>query len=82
MASITIRDVDPEVKRRLRLRAARYGRSMEAEVREILKRASLEPSEREGNLGTQIHALFADIGGVELDIPPREPTPPPIKFRK
>jgi phosphopantothenoylcysteine decarboxylase / phosphopantothenate---cysteine ligase len=40
MASITIRRLDEEAKRRLRLRAARHGRSMEDEARIILSGAS------------------------------------------
>ena len=37
MASITIRNLDDDVKRRLRIRAAEHGRSMEEEAREILR---------------------------------------------
>jgi phosphopantothenoylcysteine decarboxylase/phosphopantothenate--cysteine ligase len=37
MASITIRGLDEELKQRLRLRAARNGRSMEDEARTILR---------------------------------------------
>ena len=36
MASLTIRNLDNDLKARLRLRAARHGRSMEAEARTIL----------------------------------------------
>jgi phosphopantothenoylcysteine decarboxylase/phosphopantothenate--cysteine ligase len=36
MASLTIRKLDPAVKESLRVRAARHGRSMEEEVRQIL----------------------------------------------
>lgn len=46
MAVLTIRNLPDEVRDRLRLRAAQSGRSMEAEVREILTRASLEPQEK------------------------------------
>ncbi|MCC5885082.1 MAG: Arc family DNA-binding protein [Gammaproteobacteria bacterium] len=45
MAVLTIRNLPDEVRDRLRLRAARAGKSMEAEVREILIQASVEPSE-------------------------------------
>jgi plasmid stability protein len=72
MASLTIRNLDEAVKRRLRVRAAEHGRSMEEEVREILRGAVGEvpaPS----NLGRSIHARFAALGGVELDLPPRGP---------
>ena len=77
MASITVRNLDEDVQQRLRQRAARHGRSMEEEVRDIL-RAALGPEvapEREAapatGLGTAIHELFKPFGGVELDIPPR-----------
>ncbi|MEE4383898.1 MAG: plasmid stabilization protein, partial [Pseudomonadales bacterium] len=43
MASITIRNLDEAVKRRLRMRASEHGRSMEEEVREILRSAVAEP---------------------------------------
>jgi len=39
MATLTIRNVDAGVRERLRVRAARHGRSMEAEVRSILSEA-------------------------------------------
>lgn len=71
MAVITVRGVDDHVKQALRERAARHGRSMEAELRVILADAATIPSQRRG-LGSAIHALFAEIGGVELDIPPRD----------
>ena len=45
MASLTIRNLDPAVKDRLRVRAAERGRSMEEEARVILRRAMREPCE-------------------------------------
>jgi len=69
---LTIRNIDDELKDRLRVRAAQHGRSMEAEVREILS-AALE--EDEIPLGTAIRARFADIGGVELELPDRKQHP-------
>ena len=42
MASITIRNLDPAVKDRLRVRAAEHGRSMEEEARLILRRVVVE----------------------------------------
>jgi antitoxin FitA len=75
MASITIRRLPETTKRRLRLRAARNGRSMEQEAREILKGA-LQQTERESeNLGDAIRKKFAPFGGVDLKIPKREPIP-------
>ena len=80
MASITVRNLDDDVKQRLRVRAAVNGRSMEAEAREILKSALAVEAGPAGNLGTVIHELLAPYGGVELDIPPREQMREPPKF--
>jgi len=73
MASITIRNLDDDLKRRLRVRAAENGRSMEAEMREILRHAVSPPSAPQ-NLGQSIHERFAAIGGVELSPVQREPS--------
>ena len=73
MASIIIRNLEEGVKTRLRVRAARNGRSMEEEARVILRRAvGRGPVPAEG-LGTALRELFKPLGGVELDIPAREP---------
>ena len=79
MASITIRNLDDGLKRRLGIRAAELGRLMEEEVRKILRQAigRTTPSE---NLGEAIHRRFAAMGGVELDLPPREPMPEPPRY--
>jgi len=45
MASITIRQLDESLKQQLRLRAASHGRSMEDEVRTILRAAAVGPAE-------------------------------------
>jgi plasmid stability protein len=74
MASITIRNLDESVKRRLRMRAAKHGRSMEEEAREILK-IGVATSEREPNLYESIRALFEPLGGVELPEYPRRKEP-------
>lgn len=70
MAAITVRSLDDHVKRRLRIRAAQHGRSMEAEVRAILVDAVTDDEEPK-DFFTRLHERFAAIGGVELDIPPR-----------
>ena len=62
MASITIRNLDDGLKRRLRIRAAENGRSMEEEVRDILRRTVGE-SPPPNDLGRAIHARFAALGG-------------------
>jgi antitoxin FitA len=74
MPTLTIRDIDEDLKARLRIRAAENGRSMEAEVRAILRSAldSEAPTER---LGSWIHARAAEVGGIELDLPPRTELP-------
>ena len=80
MASITIRNLDDDVKTRLRVRASANGRSMEEEARLILAEAvDREPAPRQG-LGTAIHELFEPFGGVELVLPPREPMRDPPRF--
>lgn len=82
MASMTIRDIDEKLKAKLRIQAARHGRSMEDEARDILRTAlSVEPS-RTGGLVEAIRARFEPFGGVELEIPPREPMREPIDFDK
>ncbi|PWK62008.1 FitA-like ribbon-helix-helix domain-containing protein [Roseicyclus mahoneyensis] len=79
MASITIRNLDDEVKRRLRVRAAEHGRSMEEEAREILRQVVALPTVPK-NLGRAIHERFAAIDGVNLEIPPRSPMRAPPDF--
>jgi antitoxin FitA len=79
MASITIRNLDDEVKRRLRVRAAEHGRSMEEEAREILRQV-VGQEKPAHNLAAAIRARVAPLGGVELDLPPREPMREPPAF--
>lgn len=81
MASITIRDLDPELKARLRVRAAQHGRSMEEEVRVILRAAIAERQTVERGLAKSIHRRFKAVGGVELGVPEREPMRAPPKPR-
>ena len=68
MATLMIRDLDEDVKARLRIQAAEHGRSMEAEARALLA-AALSGRRPPRGLGSYIAEQFADIGGVELDIP-------------
>lgn len=79
-STLTIRRLDPEVKDRLRLRAIRHGRSMEAEAREILKQVLAARPETGEELYTAIRRRFAPLGGVELDLPSRAPGRPPPDF--
>lgn len=71
MANITIRNLDDSLKSKLRIRAARLGRSMEEEVRVILKGVLLE-EDFPPSLGESIHQRFADLGGFDLPLSARE----------
>ncbi len=68
MAAITIRNLDDSLKTKLRMRAASHDRSMEEEVRAILREAF---QDEERGLGTLIHERFLAAGGVELASPDR-----------
>ena len=79
MASITIRNLDEETKDRLRIRAARRRRSMEDEARNILREALASDAATPGNLAASIAARFKPLGGIDLELQPREPMrEPPI----
>ena len=80
MATLTIRQLDEKTKTRLRVRAAHHGRSMEEEAREILRLALTAPRQARGNLADAIRRRFAPFGGVELELPPREPVREPPDF--
>ena len=74
MVSRTIRNLDEQLKNRLRMRAASRGRLMEDEARDILRAAiATELRPKKGNLATRIRSRMAKIGGIELEIPAREP---------
>ncbi|WP_329001912.1 plasmid stabilization protein [Kribbella sp. NBC_00709] len=79
MAAITVRNLDDDVKHRLRVRAAKHGRSMEAEVRAILVEVVAEDVVPK-NILERLHERFAELGGVELDIPPRTGTHRAVDF--
>ena len=76
MASITIRNLDEIVKARLRQRAARHGRSMEAEARAILA-ANLCAPQGGQDLALAIRRRFEALDVESLPIPPRQPVRPP-----
>jgi plasmid stability protein len=68
MAQLVVRNLENSVKLRLQRRAARRGRSMEEEVRDILRDAVKEEEANAGGLGTAISSLFRKVG-FEKDIP-------------
>ena len=81
MSSLTIRNLDPALKAKLRVRAAKRGLSMEEEVRQILGAVLVEtpvPQQTGADLADAIQALFAPLGGLPdleplLDDPVRDP---------
>ncbi|WP_207212396.1 FitA-like ribbon-helix-helix domain-containing protein [Sphingobium cupriresistens] len=72
MAVMTIRNIDDTIKKRLRVRAAVNGRSMEDEARDILRSALSTDDPRPRNLAHAIHERFGVLGGVDLPDVPRE----------
>jgi plasmid stability protein len=73
VGTLTIRNLEDPLKRRLRLRAAARNRSMEEEARQILRAALQEPAVPTPDLGARIRARFAGLGDVQLPIEAREP---------
>ena len=68
MAQLVVRNLEQSVKTRLQRRAKRHGRSMEEEVREILRHAANETDASSKGLGTEIASLFKGTG-IRSDIP-------------
>jgi antitoxin FitA len=80
MAQLIVRNLDDSVKRKLQRRAARNGRSMEEEVRDILRDAVKDEGHRRGGFGTEAVKLFRGIG-LEKPIPELRGYPvKPVKF--
>ena len=71
MASLTVSNLDDDLKQKLKVRAAKNRRSMAEEARNILADAVGQDTEEFG-LGTAIRKLFAPYGDVVLEIPPRD----------
>ena len=72
MAAVVIRNLPEETHRALKERAARNGRSTEAEIREIIEKA-VRPQTRV-RLGSELAAIGRQAGGVDLEIK-RDKTP-------
>ena len=64
MSSLTVRNLPEATHRALKLRAARHGRSTEAEVRLILEQAV---APRAG-LGSTLAAIGRSVGGAEIEL--------------
>ncbi len=71
--AVTVRGLTPQLKARLRVRAAHNGRSMEAEARAILEAALSAPDDESTDLGAFARGLIAPIGGIDLVLPSRDP---------
>ena len=82
MASMTIRNIDDQLKARLRVRAAKHGHSMEDEARDILRAALFTQASRARSLVEAIRARIEPLGGVELDTGPREPIREPVTLER
>lgn len=84
MSTLTIRKLEPQLKDKLRLVAAAHGRSMEEEVRNILRTALAQPADATGvggvGMGSRMHARFASFGGIELRLPERTDMPRAASF--
>ena len=78
MAGLVIRNIEADLKERLRVRAARHGRSMEEEARRILRAACPAPEPHE-NLADLAEELFGNEG-VDLEAHPATPLRPPPEF--
>ena len=76
MASLTIRNLNDDLKASLRLQAARHGCSMEQEAREILRRAVM-PAANEPGFAQRIRQRFAALEMEALPVPDRRLTRTP-----
>jgi antitoxin FitA len=79
MAAITIRRLSDQTHESLKARAARAGRSTEAEIRAILDEAANQEQPKVG-IGTAIHQMAMKYGGFDLKIPPRKGKIEPAVF--
>lgn len=67
MTSIIVRGLDESVKQQLATQAKEHGRSMEAEVRDILTKAARRP-----HIGLALMRAAQDVGGVDgIPVPGR-----------
>jgi antitoxin FitA len=82
MGVMTIRNIDDAIKKRLRVRAAINGRSMEDEARDILRAALSTDHVRPRNLANAIHDRFGALGGVDLPEVRRDAIRPPAGFER
>lgn len=75
MASIIVRGLDDAVKRQLADQARQHGRSMEAEVRDILIKAAQKP-----HIGQALMQIARETEGFDLEIPERKDAARRVEF--
>ena len=80
MASLTIRNVDEELKASLRIQAARHGHAMEQEAREILRWA-VQATPAKAGFAKRIQKRFEGLEADALPIPKRRPARLPVKAK-
>jgi antitoxin FitA len=74
MVALTIRNIDPDLKRQIKKLAATHDRSMEAEAHALLHHAVFAKNSQT-NIGKMIRDRATRVGGIELEIPQREAMP-------
>jgi antitoxin FitA len=80
MSTLTIPDLDDDLKRRLDERATRHGQTPEAEARTILAEALRRGDVAPDNLADAIRAIVEPYGGFEFELPPDQPVNGPMRF--
>jgi plasmid stability protein len=78
-SSLTIRNLDEDIRQRLQMRAAEHGCSVEEEARDILRRVMSE-STPPRNLAAAIRARLVSSDRVDLELPAREPMRSPPRL--
>lgn len=73
MSTVTIRNIDDDVKAKLRIAAAEQGLSMEEHLRRVLAESVHPPTPRvpRFGFGTYLSNLVDDVGGIDLELAPR-----------
>ncbi len=76
MVDLLIRNLEPELERELRARAAAAGKSLSQAAKDLLRKGMIEPK-RDYGLGTELRNMLGQDGFVDLDIPRVDDSPPP-----
>lgn len=74
MVALTIRNIDPDLKRQIKKLAATHDRSMEAEAHALLQHAAFATNTQK-NIGKLIRERALSVGGIEFEITKREAMP-------